>query len=174
MHGCEGLSVCEPNICYSSVRSILFGAHSHPGSPAPPPPLSPSGRRPELTRAETDDPLSLYVLSINHWHLYWPPNASDIAPGEILRQVSEPLVLVMSIGKNWYTKKIPTPNRYLLSVSNFLVFYRYFEKALVKIWLNIGILGGIKICLVFGFCSFHFISIGFDSVSNFQENGSSN
>ena len=46
----------------------------------------------------------------------------------------------------------------------FLVFYRYFEEALDKIWLNIGIFGRIKICLVFGFCSCHFIGIGFVSV----------
>ena len=46
----------------------------------------------------------------------------------------------------------------------FLVFYRYFEEALVKIWLNIGIFGRIKIGLVFGFCSSHFIGTGFVSV----------
>ena len=45
-----------------------------------------------------------------------------------------------------------------------LVFYRYFEKALVKIWLNIGIFGRIKIGLVFGFCCCHFICIGLVSV----------
>ena len=126
--------MCEPNICYSSVRSVLFGAHTHPGSPAPPPPLSPSGRRPELTRAETDDPLSLYVLSINHWYLSWPPNASDIAPGEILRQVSEPLVPVMSISN----KKFGIPRKYQhqigigISVPNFLVFSWYFMDILRK------------------------------------------
>ena len=172
--------VCEPNICYSSVCSVLFGAHTHPGSPAPPPPLSPSGRRPELTRAETDDPLSLCVLSINHWYLYWPPNASDIAPGEILRQVSESLLLVMSFGN----QKFGIPRKYqhqigiLYFCSKFLgiffVFYRYFEKALLKIWLKIYIFCRIKICLVFGFCSCHLIDIGLASVSNFPENGSSN
>ena len=83
--------------------------------------------------------------SINHWYLYWPPNASDIAPGEILRQVSEPLVLVMSIGnkKKLYTKKIPTANRYLVFLFQiswyiFLVFYRCFLesrcKNLVEYW----------------------------------------
>ena len=70
--------------------------------------------------------------------------------------------------KIWYTKKIPLPNRYLVFLSQilgiFLVFYRYFVKALVKIWLNIGIFGRIKIGLVFGFCSCHFIGIGLVSV----------
>ena len=51
--------------------------------------------------------------------------------------------------KIWYTKKIPIPNRYLVFLSHFLgiflVFYRCFEKALVKIWLYIGIFGIIKI-----------------------------
>ena len=55
----------------------------------------------------------------------------------------------------------------------FLVFYRYFEKALVKIWLNIVFFGRIKIDLVFGFCSCHFIGIGLVSVWNFSENGTS-
>ena len=54
------------------------------------------------------------------------------------------------------------------------VFYGYFEKALVKILLNIGIFGRMKICLVFDFCSFHFTGIGFASVSNFPKNSSSN
>ena len=43
----------------------------------------------------------------------------------------------------WYTKKIPIPNRYLVFLSQiswyFLGVYRYFEEALVKIWLNIGV-----------------------------------
>ena len=46
----------------------------------------------------------------------------------------------------------------------FLVFYRHFEKALVKIWLNIGIFGRTKIGLVFCFCSSHFVRIGLVSV----------
>ena len=49
----------------------------------------------------------------------------------------------------------------------FLVFYRYYEKALVKIWLNIGIFDRIKIGLVFGFCSCHFIGNGLVSVGFF-------
>ena len=35
---------------------------------------------------------------------------------------------------------------------------------LVKIWLNIGILGQNKIGLVFSFCACHFIGIGLVSV----------
>ena len=46
----------------------------------------------------------------------------------------------------------------------FLVFYGHSEEALVKIWLNIGIFGRIKIGLVFRFCSCHFIGIGLVSV----------
>ena len=41
---------------------------------------------------------------------------------------------------------------------------------LVKIWLNIGILGQNKIGLVCGFCVCHFIGIGLVSVCNFPEN----
>ena len=41
---------------------------------------------------------------------------------------------------------------------------------LVKIWLNIGILGQNKIGLVFGFCACHFIGIGLVSVCHFPEN----
>ena len=41
---------------------------------------------------------------------------------------------------------------------------------LVKIWLNIGILGPNKIGLVFGFCVCHFIGIGLVSVCHFPEN----
>ena len=41
---------------------------------------------------------------------------------------------------------------------------------LVKIWLNIGILGQNKIGLVFGFCVCHFIGIGLVSVCHFPEN----
>ena len=52
----------------------------------------------------------------------------------------------------------------------FLVFYRYFENAFVKIWLNIGIFGRMKIGLVFGFCDWHFIGIGLVLVYHFPEN----
>ena len=52
----------------------------------------------------------------------------------------------------------------------FLVFYRNFVNVLVKIWLNIGILGQNKIGLVFGFCVCHFIGIGLVSVCHFPEN----
>ena len=52
----------------------------------------------------------------------------------------------------------------------FLVFYRNFVNVLVKIWLNIGILGQNKIGLVFGFCVCHFIGISLVSVCHFPEN----
>ena len=55
----------------------------------------------------------------------------------------------------------------------FLVFYWYFENALVKIWLNISILTDLQIGLVFGFCNSHFIGIGLVSVCHFSENGTS-
>ena len=42
---------------------------------------------------------------------------------------------------------------------------------MLTIWLNIGILGKIKIGLVFGFCGCHFVGIGLVSVSHFSENG---
>ena len=45
---------------------------------------------------------------------------------------------------------------------------------LVKIWLNIGILGQNKIGLVFGFCVCHFIGIGLVSVCHFPESDISN
>ena len=45
---------------------------------------------------------------------------------------------------------------------------------LVKIWLNIGILGENKIGLQFGFCVCHFIGIGLVSVCHFPENDISN
>ena len=55
-------------------------------------------------------------------------------------------LLVMSIGN----QKFGLPRKYQYQIGIwyfcpnffgiFLVFYRYFEKALVKIWLNIGIL----------------------------------
>ena len=78
--------------------------------------------------------------------------------------------LVMSIGNQ--RLGIPRKHQYQIGIwyfclkflGIFLVFYRYFEKALVKIWLNIGIFGRIKIGLVFGFCSCHFIGIGLVSV----------
>ena len=84
--------------------------------------------------------------------------------------------LVTSIGKQKFG--IPRKYQYQIGIwyfctkflGIFLVFYRYFEEALVKIWLNIGIFGIIKICLVFGFCSCHFIGIGLVSVLNFYEN----
>ena len=86
---------------------------------------------------------------------------------------------VMSIGNQKFG--IPRKYQYQIGIwyfcskflGIFLVFYRYFEEALVKIWLNIGIFGRIKIGLVFGFCSCHFIGIGLVSVSNFSENGTS-
>ena len=60
----------------------------------------------------------------------------------------------------------------------FLVFYRYLDYGLVKIWFNIGIfplkeikIARIKIGLVFGFCGCHFIGIGLVSVCHFPESG---
>ena len=53
----------------------------------------------------------------------------------------------------------------------FLVFYRYLEYGLVKIWFNIGIFRHNKIGLVFGFCGCHFTGIGLVSVCQFPENG---
>ena len=83
------------------------------------------------------------IRSIHHWYRYWPPNTSDIPPGEILQQVSEPLVLVTSIGKQKFgipTKKIPTSNRYLfgISVPNILVFSWYSMDILRKPLLKFG------------------------------------
>ena len=49
----------------------------------------------------------------------------------------------------------------------FLVFYRYLENDLLKIWLNIGIFGQKKIGFVFGFSGCHFIGIGLVLVCNF-------
>ena len=76
----------------------------------------------------------------------------------------------MSIGN----QKIGIPRKYQYQIGIWYfcrkfvgissVFYLYFENALVKIWLNIGIFGRIKIGLVFGFCSCHFIGIGLVSV----------
>ena len=76
----------------------------------------------------------------------------------------------MSIGNQKFG--IPRKYQYQIGIwyfcpkflGNFLVFYRYFEEALIKIWLNIGIFGRINIGLVFGFCSCHFIGIGLVSV----------
>ena len=87
--------------------------------------------------------------------------------------------VVMSIGNQKFG--IPRKYQYQIGIwycfpkflGIFLVFYRYFEKALVKIWLNIGIFGTTKIGLVFGFCCCHFIGIGLVSVRNFPENGTS-
>ena len=74
--------------------------------------------------------------------------------------------IVMSIGN----QKFGIPRKYQNQISIwyfcpkylviFLVFYRHFENALVKIWLNIGIFGRIKIGLVFGFYCCHFFGIG--------------
>ena len=58
--------------------------------------------------------------------------------------------LVMSIGNQKFG--IPRKYQYQIGIwyfspkflGIFLVFYRYFENALVKIWLNIGIFGRIK------------------------------
>ena len=85
----------------------------------------------------------------------------------------------MSIGN----QKLGIPRKYQYQIGTwyfcpkilgiFLVFYRYFEEALVKIWLNMGIFGRIKIGLVFGFCSCHFIGIGLVSGLKFSENGTS-
>ena len=76
----------------------------------------------------------------------------------------------MSIGN----KKIGIPRKYQYQIviryfcpkflGIFLVFYRYFENAFVKIWLNVGIFGRIKIGLVFAFCCCNFIGIGLVSV----------
>ena len=87
--------------------------------------------------------------------------------------------LVMSIGNQKFG--IPRKYQYQIGIwyfcpkflGIFLVFYQYFEKALVKIWLNIAIFGRIKIGLVFGFCSCHFIGIGLVLVCNFSENDTS-
>ena len=66
-------------------------------------------------------------------------------------------VLVMSIGNQKFG--IPRKYQYQIGIwyfcpkflGIFLVFYRYFEEVLPKIWLNIGIIGRTKIGLVFGF-----------------------
>ena len=82
----------------------------------------------------------------------------------------------MSIGnqKIWYTKKIRKPNWYSVFLSQvywyFLAFYRYFENALVKIWLNIGIFRQNKSGSVYGLCGCHFICIGLVLVCHFPEN----
>ena len=60
-------------------------------------------------------------------------------------------------------------------VSNFLVFSWYFIGILSTTLLQVGLIliffGRIKIGLVFGFCSCHFIGIGLVSVCHFPENG---
>ena len=76
----------------------------------------------------------------------------------------------MSIGNQKFA--IPRKYQYQIGIwyfypkflGIFLVFYRYSEENLVKIWLNIGIFGRIKIGLVFGFCSCHFIGMWLVSV----------
>ena len=80
------------------------------------------------------------------------------------------LVLVMSIGN----KKFGIPRKYQYQIgiwyfcSKFLgifwVFYRYFEKVFVKIWLNSGIYWQNKNRFRIGFCSCHFVGIGLVSV----------
>ena len=85
-----------------------------------------------------------------------------------------PLVCTSDVNRKqkiWY-RYLPRKYQYQIGIwyfcpkflGIFLVFYRYFEKAHVKIWLIIGIFGRIKIGLVFGFCSCHFIGIGLVSV----------
>ena len=84
--------------------------------------------------------------------------------------------LVMSIGN----QKFGIPRKYQNQIGIwyfcpkflgiFLVFYRNFVNVLVKIWLNIGILGQNKIGLVFGVCVWHFIGIGLVSARHFPEN----
>ena len=86
---------------------------------------------------------------------------------------------MMSIGN----KKIDAPRKYQYQIGIWyfclkflgilLVFYRYFENVLLKIWLNIGIFWQNKIGFVFGFWSCHFIGIGLVSVCNFYENDTS-
>ena len=86
----------------------------------------------------------------------------------------------MSIGNQKFG--IPRKYQYQIGIWHFclkflgifLVFYRHFENALVKIWLHSGILAELKLCLVFGFCSCHLIGIGLVSVCYFSENGTSN
>ena len=83
--------------------------------------------------------------------------------------------VVMSIGN----EKFGIPRKYQNQIGIwyfcpkflgiFLVFYRNFVNVLVKIWLNIGILGQNKIGLVCGFCVCHFIGIGLVSVCNFPQ-----
>ena len=55
-----------------------------------------------------------------------------------------------------------------------MVFNRYFEHGLLKIWLIIFLFGRFKTGLVFGFCGCHFIGIGLVSVCHFPENDISN
>ena len=69
-----------------------------------------------------------------------------------------------------YQENTKTKSVVGVSVSNFFVFSWHLENVLVKVWLNIGIFGRIKIGLVFGFCGRHFIGIGLVLVSHFPEN----
>ena len=75
--------------------------------------------------------------------------------------------LVMSIGNQKFG--IPRKYQYQIGIwyfcfkflGIFLVFYRYFEEALVKIWLNIGIFGRIKIGLVVSVVAISLVSVWF-------------
>ena len=73
-----------------------------------------------------------------------------------------------------YQENTKTKSVFGISVPNFLVFSLYFIGILrslnVKIWLNNGIFGRIKIGLVFGFCGCHFIGIGLVLVCHLPEN----
>ena len=101
-------------------------------------------------------------------------HTQDRVPAPCWRATQRPAagasVLVMSVGNQKFG--IPRKYQYQFGIwyfrqkflGIFMVFYRYFEKALVKLSLNIGIFGRTKIGLVFGFCSCHFIGIGLVSV----------
>ena len=99
-----------------------------------------------------------------------PKNRPSIIEKRRISTFMRLIALVMSIGNQKFD--IPRKYQYQIGIwyfcpkflGIFLVFYRYFEEALVKIWLNIGIFGRIKIGLVFGFCSCQFIRIGLVSV----------
>ena len=120
--------------------------------------------------------LNFYFLT----NLLLPPSLCAQFSSRFVR----PFASVMSIGNQEFgigSKKIPIVTYqigiwylFLKFLGIFLVFHRYLEYGLLKIWLIIGIFRQNKIGLVFGFCGCHFIGIGLVSIFHFPENRISN